>query len=42
MMSVASLIAFAWPCSAQLLERLRVRRAGGALEVEPVRAQSSH
>lgn len=40
--SIASLIAFAWPCSARLLERVRVRRSSRPLEIEPVRVQSSH
>jgi hypothetical protein len=41
LVSIASVISFAWPYSARLLERVRARGADRALEIEPARAQPS-
>jgi hypothetical protein len=42
LISILSLVGFAWPYSARLVERFRARRAHRALEIEPAPAQHSH
>lgn len=42
LMAIVSLLAFAWPYSAQLLERIRTRRSQPALERDVVPAPEAH
>jgi hypothetical protein len=42
LISLVSLLAFAWPCSARLIDRVRARGSQRPLEIEPASAQHSH